>query len=1099
MFRKIFFTLVVLINMLILGIYFAYTTEYGAHLLLKITKPLLPGKLNIENLQGSIEKGLKIDSLEYYDNDTSINIDEFNGSWQYNIWKNTLQVKGLTIGNIYYLSNNTQSSNRAISYPYLIANNINIDAIELWQGNNFIGIYNTRAVFSTDKKGVNIQNIHTFIDNYDLSISGELAYAGYVDLLVNLNHYGNNSIVSIKGDINKITGELEQSNKQVANLQLIDTGNELTVKINWQDIDTINKIIPSGSLDVKTNYNSSTNILDIYNINIHDMQLHDIELFATVGTYNLSINGNAITKENSKNIYLDIVYDKDNTFSINGEIKAKINSTDIDFKEIFFKNKQNNDYISFSGSMSFKQEMHMHNINLAVDISKLQKYHSNFYGGIKIFSKANGTITEPMINLHSNINELRILDFILEKATINIDYANSLWDSKGNMAIKGLSYNDININNINVNLEKTNKQNMLTIAAELFNTSIKSHAVLSAENEVKNVRIIKLDLLDNLQQKWILDKHADIQFNSISIKSSLIKLVSSKKNYIKTFFDYTNSENMSFNIKSIIPANTFISYASSNYTMNGDIKIDATYLIEYNSLSNLNASISANNLSISEKFNGYKTKIENINLSSLLIGNGIKITGELQQSSDNNLYAELVYENDSIDIYDLLNSPIVGKIGYQIKNFDWVNLFLSNTLSADGSIIGSHTASGNLSSPKISGLSNLNINKILIADLGINITNISTQLSIVDSDYLIAGSAGEINNAVSIEGKGSLINDQESNISLHADNFSLLENPTLSLAIAGDIHLHSMNKLLKASGDIHVVKGAIKIDDFQSGLDLDNDIIINQDNSKESRSDTLYDINIQLKNPLELQGYGIQTKLSGNINLINNHVFRHAAFGNIKLLDGTYKFINNTLDINFGEINYTGNNLLEPRINISAIKKIGTQEKSLANSSLPQLVGAVVTGSINNPEIKLFAEPNSFSKADILSYLLLGKAANDISKAKQSGLMSAITLLQSKNQDTSIIEKISKKIGIEFDVSSSYSVLPQISEDSKASQSIQESTLISIGKRLSDRLRLIYKYNITDAEQNIQAEFSINEKISSIIEGNHKRSGAKIIYDTEFS
>ena len=102
--------------------------------------------------------------------------------------------------------------------------------------------------------------------------------------------------------------------------------------------------------------------------------------------------------------------------------------------------------------------------------------------------------------------------------------------------------------------------------------------------------------------------------------------------------------------------------------------------------------------------------------------------------------------------------------------------------------------------------------------------------------------------------------------------------------------------------------------------------------------------------------------LSGTLRLQQQANKPVQLFGNIRVLDGSYRFMGQTLSITTGELQFAGPPQV-PNLNVEAIREIKDDDV---------VAGVRVTGTPQKPVVTLFSNPAK-EQAEILSYIVQGK------------------------------------------------------------------------------------------------------------------------------
>jgi translocation and assembly module TamB len=141
------------------------------------------------------------------------------------------------------------------------------------------------------------------------------------------------------------------------------------------------------------------------------------------------------------------------------------------------------------------------------------------------------------------------------------------------------------------------------------------------------------------------------------------------------------------------------------------------------------------------------------------------------------------------------------------------------------------------------------------------------------------------------------------------------------------------------------------------------------------------DLNISVGNELRIDGMGLKGKLQGTLKLQQQAFRPPLLFGNIKVNQGSYKFMGQTLKIRTGEVQFVGPTSL-PNLNIEAIREIKTEDL---------VAGVRVTGTPSRPVVTLFSNPAK-EQAEILSYIIKGSGFNSANNEQNNSLMMGAAL-----------------------------------------------------------------------------------------------------------
>lgn len=144
------------------------------------------------------------------------------------------------------------------------------------------------------------------------------------------------------------------------------------------------------------------------------------------------------------------------------------------------------------------------------------------------------------------------------------------------------------------------------------------------------------------------------------------------------------------------------------------------------------------------------------------------------------------------------------------------------------------------------------------------------------------------------------------------------------------------------------------------------------------------DIALDLGDDFRVQGHGIDTRLSGTLQVSGQSLTAPRVTGTIRTVGGEYRAYGQWLDIERGVLRFTGA-VDNPSLDILAIRP-----------NMLQRVGVQITGNVLNPYVRLYAEPD-LPDAEKLSWLVLGRPSASGGAEAALVQQAALALLASRS------------------------------------------------------------------------------------------------------
>ena len=212
---------------------------------------------------------------------------------------------------------------------------------------------------------------------------------------------------------------------------------------------------------------------------------------------------------------------------------------------------------------------------------------------------------------------------------------------------------------------------------------------------------------------------------------------------------------------------------------------------------------------------------------------------------------------------------------------------------------------------------------------------------------------------------------------------------------------------------------------------------------------------LDLGQDFQLQGQGLSTRLTGQVELLSNTSTRGLPrlSGQVRTEGGRYKAYGQQLNIDTGVLRFSGP-YDNPSLDIIALRP-----------NLPQKVGVQITGSALLPRIRLYADPD-LPDADKLAWLVLGRSAAN-GGAESAVLQQAAVALLSGNGKT-LTGELASSLGLD--------------EISLATGSRSDATAtgaaVTLGKRLSKDFYLVYETSLSGAFGSLYIFYDLSRRLT---------------------
>ncbi|MEO8400766.1 MAG: translocation/assembly module TamB domain-containing protein [Gammaproteobacteria bacterium] len=456
-----------------------------------------------------------------------------------------------------------------------------------------------------------------------------------------------------------------------------------------------------------------------------------------------------------------------------------------------------------------------------------------------------------------------------------------------------------------------------------------------------------------------------------------------------------------------------------------------------------------------------------------------------------------------------INQPVRGNIITTLSNLDVVTQFIPQIKKPQGTLQATIQIDGTLNHPQITSELNLKNGRLSLPMLGLTLHDINLQ--------------GQSNNNLRLDFSGSLasgkgIAEVQGNVDFNQSDYPVtlkLKGRELQavlldeykIIISPDVTLRFANQNLQLQGKIFIPVADITPKNLTTSVTLPSEVVFVGTTTKKITLPftTTLQLNLQLGDKIHIAEKNLETHLGGTLLISQSIGTLINATGQLYAINGTYKAYGQTLQIQNGRLIYTGGSLMNPGLNISAVKQIktvnlGGNTSSFTGTTGLQAVytgtetitaGVQVTGTLDNPTFTLISTP-TLSQGDILSYLVLGFPQSSASGHQYGALLSALSSL---NPNSPSVDGLTKKVEEKFGLSEVNVGSTQVFNPT--TNSAVSTTTVAIGKQIAPNLYLHYSVGLFYPVSilNLRYQFSKHWAVQS--ETSTIDNGADILYGIE--
>lgn len=420
-----------------------------------------------------------------------------------------------------------------------------------------------------------------------------------------------------------------------------------------------------------------------------------------------------------------------------------------------------------------------------------------------------------------------------------------------------------------------------------------------------------------------------------------------------------------------------------------------------------------------------------------------------------------------------------GKLIAQFSNLAPLETLLPFTNDVKGTLLADLSLTGTFSKPQVVGDIILRNGAANLPRLGLDLTNLDIQLSSEQS-----GDINLVSQVQSGKGRLSVVSDLHGAGTpdwtltglINGNDVTVVSLSQLKATVSPDIRVTANRELLELTGSAVIPWARTNFKSLpESATAVSADEFIIDEPTAGNDAESTFRVNtnldISLGNDVRFNGFGLDSKLTGKINLLKEAQRQFFTSGFVSVDEGTYKAYGQTLTIERGRLLFQGP-YENPGIEIRASRIIRDDDNTK--------VGLDISGTLQRPKATVFSS-ESLSDSQAMMMLLTGKPVKDASQADASLLVSAMSGLGS-DAGGGITSGITRFFGVdELEI--------------KSDQGFDQSELW-VGKYLTPRLLVRYVVGIFDQAFGFGVEYQLTDRLRLEAESSETQS-VDVVYKIE--
>lgn len=372
------------------------------------------------------------------------------------------------------------------------------------------------------------------------------------------------------------------------------------------------------------------------------------------------------------------------------------------------------------------------------------------------------------------------------------------------------------------------------------------------------------------------------------------------------------------------------------------------------------------------------------------------------------------------------------------------------------------TGRGTLAEPVLAGTVEGDALRFDLPQYGVHLRDGILRARLADNaialdDLSFAGGAGRFKASGTIARPLQRDGAPTSTVQWQAQDFTIVNRPDLKLTADGKGTITLQNREVRLAGAINIDEGRVEYEPTRAGR-LSDDVVIVGQPPREIDNGALplaLDLEVSLGRDFRFVGEGLDTRLAGRVKIVTSPTGVLMANGTIRAVQGSYYLFGQRLDIDRGRLIFDGP-VANPALDVVALRR-----------NLAVEAGVEVSGTVRQPRVRLVSNP-PVSDGEKLSWILTGQGLDRAGRNDFALLGAASAQLLGVGNSKPITTQIANTIGLD-DIS------VRGSDSAIAGSNTQ---VVAFGKRITDRLSLVYEQGLGIATNALRLEYTLSRSIT---------------------
>jgi len=422
-----------------------------------------------------------------------------------------------------------------------------------------------------------------------------------------------------------------------------------------------------------------------------------------------------------------------------------------------------------------------------------------------------------------------------------------------------------------------------------------------------------------------------------------------------------------------------------------------------------------------------------------------------------------------------------GTIEVSLPRLDPIAALVVGPLALEGEGFMQARIGGTVAAPRARGVARVEVNRARIHDLGIELSDSRMEARADDAQRVaIHGVLRSGEGHLGIDGSGLIEAGgrwSPGEFVVTGESFEVVRLPEAVVTVSPDVTVAAVGESLEVNGRVVIPRARITPPENTEGaVGVSGDEVLVDRTGTVSQPesgrlpDVVADVVVALGDEVVFDGYGLLSRLAGELRVRQAPGGVPEAFGALDLVDGQFMLYGQRLDIEHGRVTFAGP-INDPGLDIRAVRTAGDA-----------IAGIMIGGTVSDPRSRVFSEP-SLGEAEAFSLLLTGHTLSN-SDEREAALLSQAALRLGLEGAEGVGMRIRSALGLD-----------ELSVDVGGVGDAAGASLI-FGKRLSADFGVRYVHSLVRQAGSVFVNYRLTDHLSLEAESG-ARQGLDLLFSVE--